>query len=470
MNQMTRRVACATGTAAMIAAMARPAWALPTDSDLRKLLEQRLALLGGADGGGGLVGAMVGAGSPRVAAVGRLAKGHARAVDGDTVFEIGSVTKVFTALLLASMVAAKEVALDDPVERLLRPGTKIPERNGRKITLFDLATHTSGLPFMPDALPDSAATDTATGLYRLLAGYQLTRDPGSSWDYSNLGYWLLGEALAFRAGASFKSALHSRVIAPLGLTSTAFEASSAMKARLASGHDASLERARSFAEMPVYADMPAAGGLLSTANDMARFLSLAMKGEEGPLASAVSLSLKARRPGGRAEVLQALGWSIVRDGEETLYFRDGGTLGYASCIVWHEAKREGAVVLSNQVASVSDLARRLVQPAFPLEAPSITKARTEISLSVAALDRYAGRYEAAGEGVFIVVREDTFLTFEAPGEWGLPKLRLRPETAQDFFVSELPLLVKFESDAGGRVTGMLITPPRGQKAIPAKRL
>jgi D-alanyl-D-alanine-carboxypeptidase/D-alanyl-D-alanine-endopeptidase len=470
MIQMTRRTVGATGAAALIAAMVRPAWALPTNSDLRKLLEQRLALLGGADGGVGIVAASVDARGQRVTAVGRLAKGDARVPDGDTVFEIGSVTKVFTALLLASMIAANEVTPDDPVERHLPQSVKVPERNGRKITLFDLATHTSGLPFMPDALPDSGASDTASRLYRFLAGYQLTRDPGGAWDYSNLGYWLLGEALAFRAGAPFKSLLHSRVIAPLGLKSTAFDASPSMKARLATGYDASLQRARSFAEMPVYADMPAAGGLLSTANDMARFLSLAMKGEKGPLASAASLSLSARRPGGRPEVLQALGWSIIRDGKETLYFRDGGTLGFATCIVWHEAKREGAVVLSNQIASVSDLARRVVQPDFPLETPGITKAQTEISLSIAALDRYAGRYEAADEGVFTVVREDTFLTFEAPGEWGLPKLRLRPETAQDFFVSELPLRVTFQSDAAGVVTGALVTPPRGQKAIAAKRL
>jgi hypothetical protein len=240
-----------------------------------------------------------------------------------------------------------------------------------------------------------------------------------------------------------------------------------MKARLATGHDASLQRAPSFAQMPVYADMPAAGGLLSTANDMQRFLSLSRSGEDGPLPSGFSLSVNARRPGGRQQVLQALGWSVIRDGDRELFFRDGGTAGFASCIVlWNEARWSGAVVLSNQVASVSDLARRIVQPDFPLETPRITKARTEISLSVAALDRFAGRYEAAGEGVFTVVREDTFLTFEAPGEWGLPKLRLRPESATDFFVNELPLRVTFQADA----SGMLIYPPRGQKAIAAKRL
>lgn len=454
----------------MLATTTLPAAGRPTDANLRKLLDQRLALLGGADGGVGLVGATVDARGRRVAAAGRLAKGDARVLGAETVFEIGSVTKVFTALLMTLMVSRGEAALDDPVEKLLPPGVKIPERNGRKITLFDLATHTSGLPFMPDALPDSDATDTAGRLYRFLAGYELKRDIGSVWDYSNLGYWLLGEALAARAGAPFKSLLHARVIAPLGLKSTAFEASPAMKTRLASGHDASLQSAASFAEMPVYGDMPAAGGLLSTVNDLSRLVSLVMTGAQGPLAGALALSLEARRPGGRPELQQALGWSVIRDGDATLIFRDGGTLGFASCVVWDVTKRVGAVVLSNQIASVSDLARRLVQPDFPLETPSITKTRTEIALSVAALDRYAGRYEAADEGVFTVVREDTFLTFEAPGEWGLPKLRLRPESAQDFFVNELPLRVTFESDTAGAVTGALIYPPRGQKAIAAKRL
>src|SRR5207245_4746400 len=102
--------------------------------------------------------------------------------------EIGSVGKVFTALLLADLVRKGEVSLADPVAKYL-PGIKVPQRSGRSITLLDLATHTSGLPFMPDELPafdDRAVSFGAPQLYRFLGRYELRRDIDAEWDYSNI--------------------------------------------------------------------------------------------------------------------------------------------------------------------------------------------------------------------------------------------------------------------------------------------
>ena len=106
------------------------------------------------------------------------------------------MTKVFTALLLADMAGRGEVALADPVAKHLPSGFKVPARSGRSITLLDLATHTSGLPFMPDE---------GVPLSEFLGRHELRREIGAEWEYSNLGYWLLGEALAFRAGMDFES-------------------------------------------------------------------------------------------------------------------------------------------------------------------------------------------------------------------------------------------------------------------------
>jgi len=127
-------------------------------------------------------------------------------MDGNTIFEVGSVTKVFTSLLLADMAQRGQVALTDPVAKstcLL--GLKMPERNGRQISLEDLATHTSGLPRLPSNLsPKDAANPYADysieQLYQFLSGYQLTRDIGPQYEYSNLGGGLLGHVLARRAG------------------------------------------------------------------------------------------------------------------------------------------------------------------------------------------------------------------------------------------------------------------------------
>src|SRR5262249_15243674 len=158
---------------------------------------------------------------------------------GDTVFEIASVTKVFTGLLLADMVQSGEVNLGDPVIKYLPLRTKIPERNGRVITLLDLVTHMSGLPFMPDGPPPSSNAD----LYRFLASYHLPRDIGQEWEYSNIDYWLLSQALGFRAGMDYEGLLQKRVLAPLQLTNTTFTPSGLIKTNLAVGHDASLQRA-----------------------------------------------------------------------------------------------------------------------------------------------------------------------------------------------------------------------------------
>jgi D-alanyl-D-alanine-carboxypeptidase/D-alanyl-D-alanine-endopeptidase len=444
---------------------------LPRDADIRKVLAERVGALAAQEDGVGMVIGVAGPQGRRVIAYGHVSQGDPRPLDGDTGFEIGSVTKVFTALLLAEMVRKGEVALADPVAKYL-PAAKIPERNGRSITLVDLATHTSGLPFMPDAIPafnDSAAAKYgAAQLHQFLARYELPRDTGARWDYSNIGYWLLGEALASRAAMDYESLLRMRVIAPLGLKRTAITLSPKLKARLAVGHNAVLQPSPSISAVPIFAAMPAAGGLVSTAKDMLRFLSVAMSYERSPLAPAMAIMLSTRRPTPQPGVEQALGWTVIGEGDERLIVHDGGTLGYASSVAWDSKKGVGVVVLSNQVAGVGDIARHLLRPSIPLERPTATK-RTEVALEPAVLDTYAARYEARGEGVFIIVRERDFLTIELPADWGLPKLRLRPESLRDFFAAELPLRVSFQTDSDGRVNGLLIYPPRGQPAILATR-
>jgi Beta-lactamase class C and other penicillin binding proteins len=164
-----------------------------------------------------------------------------RPVDGDTIFEIGSATKVFTSLLLADAVKRGEVALTDPVAKYLPAEVKVPERAGRKITLVDLATHTSGLPSVPSNLaPKNPANPyagyTVQQLYDFLSTYQLSRDIGAQYDYSNLGVGLLDNALSRRAGVDYETLVQTRITRPLGMKSTSIALSEEQKRRLASGH------------------------------------------------------------------------------------------------------------------------------------------------------------------------------------------------------------------------------------------
>jgi CubicO group peptidase (beta-lactamase class C family) len=445
----------------------------PPDAEIRSLLAERL---GEGSAGAGIVVGLVGPGSGETASRRIVSYGSRDArdplpLDGDAVFEIGSLTKVFTSLLLAEMAVRGEVDLAEPVARCLPATLILPSRGERPITLADLATHTSGLPFMPTEATVAGAPDPSSeaDLERFLARSAPPSGSGVDWDYSNLGYWLLQRALTARGGAEFEALLRARVLLPLGMKDTGVTLQPALRTRLVPGHDASLQPAALVSSLPLYDLMPAAGGLVSTVSDLTKFLAAAMGNETTPLAGAMRLQLETRRPMPRPGTTQALGWVIEGEGDEAIVFHDGGTLGYASAIAWDPKRRRGVIVLANYLSDVGDLARHLLRPEMPLAPRAITR-RAEIALDAATLDSYAGRYEAAGEGVFIIGRELGFLTIDAPPEWGLPSLRLRPESRTEFFSAELPLRVVFEMDAGGRVSGMLIHPPRGQKTVPARRL
>jgi serine-type D-Ala-D-Ala carboxypeptidase/endopeptidase len=406
---------------------------LPSDAEIRAILASRFSA---EDNGVGIVVGIIGPRGRRIVSYGN--------VDGNTAFEIASVTKVFTALLLADMVRRGEVALADPVSKYL------PARNGRSITLVDLATHTSGLPFLAD--DGTVAHDIGV------------------WEYSNAGYKILGEALAARSGMSFERLLRTRVLQPLRLNDTAITLSPALKAKLAAGHDASLQPAPPWYEIPGYSKMEAAGGLVSTANDLLSFLAVALGYQRSSLAPAMVSMLETRRPTSASSAAsgQALGWLMIGDPADPLIVHDGGSWGYGSSVAWDPKMGVGVVVLSNQLGDVGDIARHLLRPGIPLTETKHVK-HTEIVLDPAILDSYAGRYEAKGEGVFVIARDAGGLSIESPSDWGLPKQRLRPESARDFFDSELPLRVTFQTNSRG-VSGMVVYPPRGQDGVVATRI
>ena len=231
------------------------AWRTPTEAEIATVVAARIDV---ERAGVGIVAGVIDEDGRRIVAHGSLAHEDSRPLDGDTVFEIGSITKVFTTLLLADMVARGEAALDEPVARLLPAGVAVPDRNGQQIRLIDLATHTAGLPRSPTDMPDADwsnpfADYTVERLYAFLAGVRLGRDIGAGFAYSNLGLGLLGHALALRAGADYEALLRRRITGPLGMSDTTIALSAEMKRRFAVPHDHHLE------PVPVW-DLPAIPG------------------------------------------------------------------------------------------------------------------------------------------------------------------------------------------------------------------
>jgi serine-type D-Ala-D-Ala carboxypeptidase/endopeptidase len=248
--------------------------ALEVDDDaaIRNILKRRVEVEKCAVG---MAVCVVTPGRKRFVTWGRERLGDEQPVTPETVFEIGSVTKVFTALLLADMTRRAEVALDDPVARYLPGDFHLPALDGRQITLADLATHTSGLPRFPPfrGTPLSPSWLEAMARFSVedfkswLAGLHPQSQAVTAWEYSNAGYALLGMALAHRGGQPYESLLKSRVIDRIGLHDTTFHPTAAMGSRLAEGHDPALKPVSPL-HLGIFA---AAGALRSTPRDLSRF-------------------------------------------------------------------------------------------------------------------------------------------------------------------------------------------------------
>ena len=238
------------------------------DDPLRPALAERIDEA--KQGTGAVVGLLTPEGQS-FAAYGRMSVGGQEAA-ADTIFEIGWITKVFTAFLLADMAERGEVALNDPVRKYLPTSVKAPSRRGREILLVDLATHTSGLPQDSVELDLNSDDSPYTGyapsdLYAFLGRHRLARDPGSQWEYSNVGMGLLGHALALRAGASYQDLLRRRIFAPLGMTNTALTLDAEQRSRRATGYNPKL------LPLPPWSGgvIDPAGSVNSTAADMLKF-------------------------------------------------------------------------------------------------------------------------------------------------------------------------------------------------------
>lgn len=330
---------------------------MATESEIRSLLAERIDVQHQSDA---IVVGIITRHGQRVIGFGKFdGDRDPRVPDGETVFEIGSITKVFTSLLLSEMVLDGEVKLNDPVSKYLPPSVTMPTRNGKQITLLDLSMHTSGLPRMPSNFqvrdPSNPYADYGTQqMYEFLAQYKLTRDPGSKYDYSNLGAALLGQVLALRAGTDYATLLRTRITGPLGMNHTTVRLTPAVKTNLAPGHTYKLDKVGNW-DFPAFAG---AGGIRSTANDLLIFLAANLGFLDSPLQPAMKKQLSVHKkvsPG--MEI--AMGWHIINS-PEPMAWHNGGTPGYHSCIAFSHHRKVGVVVLSNSTNSIDDLLQKIL--------------------------------------------------------------------------------------------------------------
>lgn len=308
----------------------------------------------------GVVAGVTSATGRVVVGYGRLSTEDPTRPDGDTVFEIGSITKVFTSTVLADLVSRQEAGLDTPVQNLLPDDVTMPTRKGAEITLGHLATHSSGLPRLPDNFepgdPANPYADYTVGdLHGFLSAHKLKRGIGDAVEYSNVGYGLLGHALAQHEGSDFETLIAERILEPLQMADTAVELTPALRERLAPGHDGRLGPAANW-DLPTLAG---AGALRSTVNDLLTFLEANLGLRESPLSQAMEIARTPRQHDPALGMDIGLGWIIATEGDRRFVWHNGATGGYASFIGFDPEAGEGIVILSNASLSVDNLAYRL---------------------------------------------------------------------------------------------------------------
>jgi D-alanyl-D-alanine-carboxypeptidase/D-alanyl-D-alanine-endopeptidase len=308
----------------------------------------------------------------QVFAAGKMDNGTDQDVNSDTLFEIGSITKTFTVLLLEDMVNRGEMKLDDPVEKYLPESVKVPSHGSKKITLQNLAAQDSGLPFdgtnMIQRDPRNIFADyTAENLYTFLTGYSLTQDPGAEFRYSNAGIALLGNAIERKTGRDFESLVRERICTPLHMDSTYVVVPADLKPRLATGHDDDGNR---HPGMILQVIIPA-GGIRSTTNDLLKYVSANIGLQQTALTPLMKKTHPIRHPESLDPIEGSMGatampWYDLRAYQKPdMDFRGhgGGTAAFSTYAGFDLKRRRGVVVLSNKKTRSSCIGLRILQNA-----------------------------------------------------------------------------------------------------------
>ncbi len=463
---------------AVLAVCFATAQAQPTDSQIKQILTQRIDVDRQAVG---LAAVIVEGDKVRFVTHGAMGVDKAEPITPDTLFEVGSITKTFTALLLADMVIKGEVKLDDPVEKWLPQGLrglKLRDHAGSPIQLIDLATHRSGLARIPDNMPNSTRADPYVD-YReqqLLVylkdretlvesdGGKTTRKRDEAYAYSNLGFGLLGYVLARAADISYADLLQKRVLTPLGLTSTYLDIQRGELARFSNGHyidrDATLKLHKHWS----FHVLAPAGALIMSARDMGRYAQAASGAIDTPLKAAFALAQKRYGDGMAPINPQGLGWILAPMNGRTVFNHDGTTGGFASSL-WIDPKRaSGVAVLSNSNAPVTDIALHLLEPSIPLKHLAAVRAPA-VSVDEKTLAQYVGTYRLQPNFDVTIRLRDGKLFAQATGQ-GEFELFGKSETA--FFARVTPMEIVFEDVKDGKAMRFQIT--QGGATRPAQRM
>lgn len=406
--QKARQILClCLGLGSSFVSIQAGAQTLPSDAEIRTILQNYVER---DHWGVGIVVGIVDQQGTRVISYGKLDNGDSPAVNGDTLFEIGSITKTFTELLLEDMIQRGEMKLDDPVEKFLPASVKAPAWGKRKITLLDLATHTSGLPRDMDDW-------SVPGMYKFLSSCRLLSKPGTKVLYSNFGLALLAHAIELKVGTNYETLVEQRICQPLGMSSTCIRPTPELRPRWSKSHG---EENRPVWDMDAfYNGVGGAGSIRSSVNDMLKYAAAEMGLTDSRLLPLMEKTHVVRVHHAFGEADLALPWWIYHWDGDDLITHGGSTGGQKAFLGFDKKLRRGVVVLANR----NDPYDQSVQPlGFYLLHPPPTYP-VAVPIAPEKLDAYVGLYQFTDVplGVMLVRRcsdrLNTSLLNASSGNW-----------------------------------------------------
>ena len=361
-------------------------------------------------------------------------------IDENTVFETGSVTKIFTSLLLAQMVSKNEVSLEDHIEKHLPSFVKVPEYKGKKIVLDHMSTHTAGFPYVPNNfimknMYNPFCEYSVEALYDFLCTFELQNKPGSKYIYSNICIGLLGHILSLKTNLEYESLIFERLLKPLGMDNTKVTLTEEMKRRFAKAHIR--DKIVPHWDIAVF---EGAGALHSTAKDLARFIEANLGFYKTDLFPILKATYEARHKQDIPYLDVGHEWNISYKYKPEIIYHGGATGGHQIFIGFCPETKTGVVICSNSAAYIYDIGKNILNKGWYLK-----KFRQQIIIVPMMLNKFAGEYENMEDGsVCSIIMNDQGYLSTLLFKWGYyPTVPLYPSSEKDFFMKARPVEINF---------------------------
>lgn len=392
--------------------------------------------------GVGISGAIVDKDQVEYFNLGLASKSAKRATASNQLFEIGSVSKTFTAIALASMVSEGKLKLADPVQKYLPDTVNLPIKNGKPITFLALANHSSGLPRLPGNLSprdplDPYADYTVEMMYDFLNDYTPVTEVGQVHEYSNLAVGLLGHTLALIDNTSYQKMITTRVLKPLKMTDTFVEVPFNRLIGLTDGHDLQLNKTKHW-QLPTLAG---AGAIKSTTQDMVRFLQANINRK--PLAAALSLSQQDTADFDHHGNRIGLGWFSQKHANGSFIWHNGGTGGYRSFIGFDRQNSKGIVLMANSVYPLDKIGNAYLTGKLP---KLLAAASAAPAVGESQLEKLNGEYPLTQGFALTITNRGSNLYVQGTGQ---PQLPLTAQSSTVFMMEAVQAKIVFDVDDNG---------------------